>query len=60
MPKISLSGMRVAITMTYYKYPNWKKLCKEHAKIIMGCPCYIVEKSECEECVAIKNVLDRY
>lgn len=39
-----------------YIYKNWKKLCQKHARIIMICPCYIVEKNECDEC---KKDLDR-
>jgi hypothetical protein len=36
--------------MSKYEHPNWKKLCHEHALQIMICPCYIVEKAECDEC----------
>lgn len=29
---------------------TWKHLCIDHAKKIMICPCWIVERNQCEEC----------
>lgn len=29
---------------------KWRKLCHRHARDIMICPCWIVEKDECEVC----------
>ena len=31
---------------------KWNRLCKDHSKTLMVCPCWIVEKDECEVCVA--------
>ena len=29
---------------------KWKRLCRDHANEIMICPCWIVEKDECQIC----------
>ena len=35
---------------------RWKRLCEQHAKEVMICPCWIVKKDECNICNPITSL----